>query len=61
MRQFRRMVNRARPMTADLVLKERAAPHTVAGVALRDAARASDLTFVSIHTPHALRLGRLCI
>ena len=48
-------------MTADLVLKERAAPHTVAGVALRDAARASDLTFVSIHTPHALRLGRLCI
>jgi len=61
-------------MTADLVLKERAAPHIVAGVACGDAAReldkgrtslfhepANDLTFVSIHTPRAVRLGRSCI
>ena len=38
-------------MTADLVLKERAAAHKPAVADFKDAARTSDLTFVSIHTP----------
>lgn len=47
-------------MTADLVLTETAAASLVAGVYPQDAARPADLTFISIHTPCAVRPGRSC-
>jgi len=47
-------------MKADLALTETAAAKIRAGAFSEDAARASDLTFDSIHTPRATGPGRSC-
>ena len=54
-----RMVYRARPMTADLVLTERTAFKTKASALAGDAARTSDLTTLMFSARPAHRSGRL--